>query len=93
MTTGKRRTLMATAMVIMTSVGGREHKPKPTNTVPGIEYILADTAQPSDSDRPPINIGPPLDDSLAFRSEDIMKLVGSESREGTRMRRRTPPFC
>jgi hypothetical protein len=46
MTTGKRRTLMATAMVIMTSAGGREPKPKPTNTVPGIEYILADTAQP-----------------------------------------------
>jgi hypothetical protein len=56
MTTGKRRTLIATAMVIMTSAGGREPKAKPTKTVPGIEYILARAAQRSDP--PPINIAP-----------------------------------
>jgi hypothetical protein len=59
MTTGKRGALMATAMVIMTSVGRREHKPKLTNTVPGIEYIYSpirrNQATPT---RPPINIGP-----------------------------------
>jgi hypothetical protein len=58
MTSSKRGTLMATAMVIMTSAGGREPKAKPTNTVPGIEYILAGAAQRSDSDPPPIDIGP-----------------------------------
>jgi hypothetical protein len=41
----------------------REHKPKPTNTVPGIEYMLAGATQRSDSDPfdktdPPIKIGP-----------------------------------
>jgi hypothetical protein len=40
-----------------------EHKPKPTNTVPGIEYMLAGATQRSDSDPtdktdPPIKIGP-----------------------------------
>jgi hypothetical protein len=40
-----------------------EHKPKPTNTVPGIEYMLAGATQRSDSDpfdktSPPIKIGP-----------------------------------
>jgi hypothetical protein len=41
----------------------REHKPKPTTTVPGIEYMLAGATQRSDSDpfdkaSPPIKIGP-----------------------------------
>jgi hypothetical protein len=41
----------------------REHKPKPTNTVPGIEYMLAGATQRSDSDPhdktdPPMQIGP-----------------------------------
>jgi hypothetical protein len=41
----------------------REHKPKPTTTVPGIEYMLAGATQRSDSDPldrtdPPIRIGP-----------------------------------
>jgi len=40
-----------------------EHKPKPTTTVPGIEYMLAGATQRSDSDpydrtSPPIKIGP-----------------------------------
>jgi hypothetical protein len=40
-----------------------EHKPRPTNTVPGIEYMLAGATQRSDSDpfdttSPPIKIGP-----------------------------------
>jgi hypothetical protein len=40
-----------------------EHKPKPTTTVPGIEYMLAGATQRSDSDpndktSPPIRIGP-----------------------------------
>jgi hypothetical protein len=40
-----------------------EHKPKPTTTVPGIEYMLAGATQRSDSDpfdktSPPVNIGP-----------------------------------
>jgi hypothetical protein len=40
-----------------------EHKPKPTNTVPGITYMLAGATQRSDSDpndttSPPIAIGP-----------------------------------
>jgi hypothetical protein len=40
-----------------------KHKPKPTNTVPGIEYMLAGATQRSDSDPtdrtdPPIKIGP-----------------------------------
>jgi len=40
-----------------------EHKPKPTTTVPGIEYMLAGATQRRDSDpndktSPPINIGP-----------------------------------
>jgi hypothetical protein len=40
-----------------------EHKPKPTNTVPGITYMLAGATQRSDSDpndttSPPIVIGP-----------------------------------
>jgi hypothetical protein len=40
-----------------------EHKPKPTTTVPGIEYMLAGATQRSDSDPfdktdPPIQIGP-----------------------------------
>ena len=39
------------------------HKPKPTNTVPGITYMLAGASQRSDSDpydrtSPPINVGP-----------------------------------
>lgn len=41
----------------------KEHKPKPTTTVPGIEYMLAGATQRSDSDpfdktSPPIKIGP-----------------------------------
>jgi hypothetical protein len=41
----------------------REHKPKPTITVPGIEYMLAGATQRSDSNpydktSPPIQIGP-----------------------------------
>lgn len=41
----------------------REHKPAPTTTVPGIEYMLAGATQRSDSDpndktSPPIDIGP-----------------------------------
>jgi len=41
----------------------RQHKPKPTTTVPGIEYMLAGATQRSDSDpndktSPPIQIGP-----------------------------------
>jgi hypothetical protein len=41
----------------------REHKPKPTITVPGIEYMLAGATQRSDSNpydktSPPIKIGP-----------------------------------
>jgi hypothetical protein len=41
----------------------RQHKPKPTTTVPGIEYMLAGATQRSDSDpydktSPPIKIGP-----------------------------------
>ncbi len=40
-----------------------EHKPKPTTTVPGVEYMLAGATQRSDSDpfdqtSPPIRIGP-----------------------------------
>jgi hypothetical protein len=40
-----------------------EHKPKPTTTVPGVEYMLAGATQRSDSDpfdttSPPIKIGP-----------------------------------
>lgn len=40
-----------------------EHKPKPTTTVPGIEYMLAGATQRSDTDpndktSPPIRIGP-----------------------------------
>jgi hypothetical protein len=40
-----------------------EHKPKPTTTVPGIEYMLAGATQRSDSDpldktSPPITVGP-----------------------------------
>jgi hypothetical protein len=40
-----------------------EHKPKPTNTVPGIEYMLAGATQRSDSDPfdktdPPMVVGP-----------------------------------
>jgi hypothetical protein len=40
-----------------------QHKPKPTNTVPGITYMLAGATQRSDSDpydktSPPIKIGP-----------------------------------
>jgi hypothetical protein len=40
-----------------------QHKPKPTTTVPGIEYMLAGATQRSDSDpndqtSPPIRIGP-----------------------------------
>jgi hypothetical protein len=40
-----------------------EHKPKPTTTVPGIEYMLAGAIQRSDSDPydktdPPITVGP-----------------------------------
>ena len=40
-----------------------EHKPKPTTTVPGIEYMLAGATQRSDSDPydktdPPITVGP-----------------------------------
>ena len=40
-----------------------EHKPKPTTTMPGIEYMLAGATQRSDSDpfdktSPPIQIGP-----------------------------------
>jgi hypothetical protein len=40
-----------------------EHKPKPTTTVPGIEYMLAGATQRSDSDPddktdPPIIVGP-----------------------------------
>jgi hypothetical protein len=40
-----------------------EHKPRPTTTVPGIEYMLAGATQRSDSDpfdttSPPIKIGP-----------------------------------
>lgn len=40
-----------------------EHKPKPTTTVPGIEYMLAGATQRSDSDPydktdAPINVGP-----------------------------------
>ena len=40
-----------------------EHKPKPTTTVPGIEYMLAGATQRSDSDpfdktSPPIKVGP-----------------------------------
>lgn len=40
-----------------------EHKPKPTTTVPGIEYMLAGATQRSDTDpndktSPPIKIGP-----------------------------------
>jgi hypothetical protein len=40
-----------------------EHKPKPTTTVPGIEYMLTGATQRSDSDPydktdPPINVGP-----------------------------------
>jgi heme/copper-type cytochrome/quinol oxidase subunit 2 len=40
-----------------------EHKPKPTTTIPGIEYMLAGATQRSDSDpsdttSPPIKIGP-----------------------------------
>jgi hypothetical protein len=39
------------------------HKPKPTNTVPGITYMLAGATQRSDSDpydqtSPPITVGP-----------------------------------
>jgi hypothetical protein len=39
------------------------HKPKPTNTVPGIIYMLAGATQRSDSDphdmtSPPIKVGP-----------------------------------
>ena len=39
------------------------HKPKPTNTVPGITYMLAGTTQrtgsdPSDTTSPPITVGP-----------------------------------
>jgi hypothetical protein len=41
----------------------KAHKPKPTNTVPGITYMLAGATQRSDSDpydttSPPIQIGP-----------------------------------
>src|ERR1700730_10328425 len=41
----------------------KAHKPKPTNTVPGITYMLADATQRSDSDpydamSPPITVGP-----------------------------------
>jgi hypothetical protein len=40
-----------------------EHKPKPTTTVPGVEYMLAGATQRSDSDPydktdPPITVGP-----------------------------------
>lgn len=40
-----------------------QHKPKPTNTVPGITYMLAGATQRSDSDpydktSPPITVGP-----------------------------------
>jgi hypothetical protein len=40
-----------------------QHKPKPTNTVPGIIYMLAGATQRSDSDSynktsPPIKVGP-----------------------------------
>jgi hypothetical protein len=39
-----------------------QHKPKPTNTVPGIEYMLAGATQRSDTDpndttSPPIQVG------------------------------------
>jgi hypothetical protein len=41
----------------------KAHKPKPTNTVPGITYMLAGATQRSDSDphdttSPPITVGP-----------------------------------
>jgi hypothetical protein len=41
----------------------RAHKPKPTNTVPGITYMLAGATQRSDTDpfdttSPPIHVGP-----------------------------------
>ncbi len=41
----------------------KAHKPKPTNTVPGITYMLAGATQRSDSDpfdttSPPIHVGP-----------------------------------
>jgi hypothetical protein len=44
----------------------KAHKPKPTNTVPGITYILAGATQRSDSDP---YCASALDDHVAVRSE------------------------
>lgn len=53
----------------------KAHKPRPTNTVPGITYMLAGATQRSDSDpndktSPAITVGAALDDHVAIRSED-----------------------
>jgi hypothetical protein len=53
----------------------KAHKPKPTNTVPGITYMLAGATQRSDSDSQRHNEHAnrnrsPLDDHVAVRSED-----------------------
>ena len=52
-----------------------EHKPKPTTTVPGIEYMLAGATQRSDTDPNDKDLASyknwaALDDSLALRSQD-----------------------
>ncbi len=49
----------------------KAHKPKPTNTVPGITYMLAGATQRSDSDpndttSPAIHVGHSLDDYVAL---------------------------
>ena len=51
----------------------KAHKPKPTNTVPGITYMLAGATQRSDTDpfdktSPPIQVGPHWMDHVAVRS-------------------------
>jgi hypothetical protein len=53
----------------------RAHKPRPTNTVPGVTYMLAGASQRSDSDPNAMTSyahrrGSPLDDHGAVRSED-----------------------
>jgi hypothetical protein len=55
--------MCADAVAMQWNQDAMEHKPKPTNTVPGIEYMLAGATQRSDSDPfdktdPPIKIGP-----------------------------------